>query len=120
MVINWQDAPEGTTHGMVNGGEMRWYRVAAGEDGEVVECWHEKYREWIRSFFLSLEEVEASGLRLFEFGEQSAITVLTRQRDELADALESLLELCGQHKPDPDDAFAIIDQAREALFRCGV
>lgn len=47
-------------------------------------------------------------------------TRLEQQRDNLAAALESLLGLYGQHKPDPDDAFAIIDQARTALCKCGV
>lgn len=62
---------------------MRWYRV-----GENIECWHTKYREWIRSFFLSIEEVQGSGLHLYANGEQSELVMLREQRDALLAAVK--------------------------------
>lgn len=96
MIIDWKAAPEGTTHGMTVGlGEIRWYRV-----GEYVECWSVTIG-WTQSFFLSKEEFEAAGLRLYEHGEQSELVMLREQRDALLDLVKELVDIEG---PQPGTA----------------
>lgn len=113
-MIDWSKAPEGTTHAMNNGGEMRWYRV-----GDKVECWHNRYREWIQSFFLSVDDAEVTGLRMYAFGEQSATVVLKQERDALLAALEDLVHIVADARhPDPDDVYATIAAARAVIARC--
>lgn len=84
MAIDWTQAPEGTTHGMVNGGEMRWYKLEAGK----VFCWGIRIKEWAPSFFLSVDEIAESGLKLYANGEQSEMVMLREQRDALLAAVK--------------------------------
>lgn len=112
MIINWQDAPEGTTHGINNGGEMRWYRVA--EDGESgVQCWNPTYSEWIQSFFMTADEFKDTGMYLYAIGEQTEVVTLRQHRESLLDALEGLIAIVADTKrPEPEDVFAAIQEAR--------
>lgn len=86
MVIDWTAAPEGTTHATINGGEPRWYRL---EDGKVL-CWGFRAGGWMPSFFLTVDEIAETGLRLYANGERSELVMLREQRDELLQSLKDL------------------------------
>lgn len=88
MVIDWTAAPEGTTHATINGGEPYWYKL----DGSKVLCWSMKLKEWAPSFFLTVDEIAETGLRLYANGEQSEMVMLREQRDTLKSALVGLLD----------------------------
>jgi hypothetical protein len=86
MVIDWTAAPEGTTHATIPNGDPRWYKL---EDGKVL-CWGITAKEWMPSFFLTVDEIAETGLRLYANGEQSELVVLREQRDALLEALKDL------------------------------
>lgn len=88
MVIDWTAAPEGTTHCTINGGEPFWYKLDAGK----VLCWGLTAKEWMPSFFLTVDEIAETGLRLYANGEQSELVMLREQRDALKSALVGLLD----------------------------
>lgn len=88
MIIDWTAAPEGTTHATIPNGDPRWYKLA---DGKVF-CWANTAKEWMTSFFLTVDEIEDSGLRLYANGEQSELVMLREQRDTLKSALVGLLD----------------------------
>lgn len=79
MVIDWTAAPEGTTHATIPNGDPRWYKLA---DGKVF-CWGIRIQEWAPSFFLTVEEISETGLRLYANGEQSELVMLKKERDDL-------------------------------------
>lgn len=79
MVIDWTAAPEGTTHATIPNGDPRWYKL---EDGKVF-CWAITAKEWMPSFFLTVDEIADSGLRLYANGEQSELVMLRKERDDL-------------------------------------
>lgn len=79
MVIDWTAAPEGTTHATIPNGDPRWYKLA---DGKVF-CWDIRIQEWAPSFFLTVDEIADTGLRLYANGEQSELVILREQRDAL-------------------------------------
>lgn len=112
MIINWDLAPEGTTHATINGGEPYWYKL----DESKVMCWSLKLKEWSPSFFLTVEEIAETGLRLYANGEQSELVMLREQRDALISALSEVLSLFGRSQGvDEEDAHAIIRDAMKAL-----
>lgn len=88
MIIDWTAAPEGTTHATIPNGDPRWYKL---EDGKVF-CWAITAKEWMPSFFLAVDEIAETGLRLYANGEQSELVMLREQRDALKSALVGLLE----------------------------
>ena len=97
MIIDWTAAPEGTTHATINGGEPYWYKL----DGSKVLCWSTKLKEWAPSFFLTVDEIADTGLRLYANGEQSELVMLREQRDALLAAVnmyetafEGLFSVC--------------------------
>ena len=97
MVIDWTEAPEGTTHATINGAEPYWYKL----DGSKVLCWSTKLKEWAPSFFLTVDEIAETGLRLYANGEQSELVMLREQRDALLAAVnmyetafEGLFSVC--------------------------
>jgi hypothetical protein len=79
MIINWDLAPEGTTHATINGGEPRWYKLEGGK----VFCWAITAKEWMPSFFLSVDEIADSGLRMYANGEQSELVMLRERRGRM-------------------------------------
>lgn len=109
MVIDWTAAPEGTTHATINGGEPYWYNL----DGSKVMCWSLKLKEWTPSFFITVDEIADTGLRLYANGEQSELVMLREQRDALLAILVELVDIEG---PQPgtaewaDKAMALIDK----------
>lgn len=88
MVIDWTAAPEGTTHATIPNGDPRWYKLA---DGKVF-CWAITAKEWMPSFFLTVDEIAETGMRLYANGEQSELVMLLEQRDALKSALVGLLD----------------------------
>ena len=86
MIIDWTAAPEGTTHATIPNGDPRWYKL---EDGKVF-CWGLTAKEWMPSFFLTVDEIAETGLRLYANGEQSELVMLREQRDALLEALNDL------------------------------
>lgn len=88
MVIDWTAAPEGTTHATIPSGDPRWYKLEGGK----VFCWAITTKEWMPSFFLSVDEIAETGLRLYANGEQSEMVMLREQRDALKSALVGLLD----------------------------
>lgn len=86
MVIDWTAAPEGTTHATIPNGEPRWYKL---DDGKVL-CWATNLKEWVPSFFLTVDEIAETGLRLYANGEQSELVMLREQRDALLAAAKEL------------------------------
>lgn len=88
MVIDWTAAPEGTTHATIPNGEPRWYKLEGGK----VFCWGIRIKEWAPSFFLTVDEIAETGLRLYANGEQSEMVMLREQRDALKSALVGLLD----------------------------
>ena len=109
MIIDWTQAPIGTTHATINGGEPRWYKL---EDGKVF-CWGIRIKEWAPSFFLTVDEIAETGLRLYANGEQSELVMLREQRDVLLALVKELVDIEG---PQPgtaewaDKAMALIDK----------
>ena len=91
MIIDWKAAPEGTTHATINGGEPYWYKL----DGSKVLCWSMKLKEWAPSFFLTVDEITGSGLRLYANGEQSELVMLREQRDALLAAVNEARDYLG-------------------------
>lgn len=109
MVIDWTQAPKGTTHATINGGEPYWYKL----DGSKVLCWSMKLKEWAPSFFLTVDEIAETGLRLYANGEQSELVMLREHRDALLSLVKELVDIEG---PQPgtaewsDKAMAIISK----------
>ena len=109
MIIDWTQAPIGTTHATINGGEPRWYKL---EDGKVF-CWGIRIKEWAPSFFLTVDEIAETGLHLYANGEQSELVMLREQRDVLLALVKELVDIEG---PQPgtaewaDKAMALIDK----------
>ena len=85
-MIDWTAAPEGTTHATITNGDPRWYKL---EDGKVF-CWGIRIKEWAPSFFLTVDEIAETGLRLYANGEQSELVMLREQRDALLAAAKEL------------------------------
>lgn len=83
MIINWDLAPEGTTHATIPNGDPRWYKLEGGK----VFCWAITTKEWMPSFFLTVDEITDAGLRLYANGEQSELVMLREQVAELAELL---------------------------------
>lgn len=113
MVIDWTAAPEGTTHATIPNGDPRWYKLEGGK----VFCWGIRIKEWVPSFFLSVDEIAETGLRLYANGEQSELVMLREQRDALLWALESLTEMYVERGRDPDDVFATIQECRRVAAK---
>lgn len=90
MVIDWTSAPEGTTHATIPNGDPRWYKLG---DGKVL-CWATRLGEWAPSFFLTVEEIAETGLRLYANGEQSELVMLREQRDALLAAAKHAMHEC--------------------------
>jgi hypothetical protein len=86
MVIDWTAAPEGTTHATTPNGDPRWYKLEGGK----VLCWATRLNEWAPSFFLTVDEIADTGLRLYANGEQSELVMLREQRDALLEAAKCL------------------------------
>ena len=109
MIINWDLAPEGTTHATIPSGDPRWYKLEGGK----VFCWAITTKEWMPSFFLTVDEITDAGLRLYANGEQSELVMLREQRDALLAILVELVDIEG---PQPgtaewaDKAMALIDK----------
>ena len=110
MVIDWTAAPEGTTHATINGGEPRWYKLEGGK----VFCWGIRIKEWAPSFFLTVDEIAETGLRLYANGEQSELVMLREQRDSLLAILVELVDIEG---PQPGTA-AWGDKATALIAKC--
>ena len=90
MVIDWAEAPEGTTHAIIPNGYPHWYKLA---DGKVF-CWGLTAKEWMPSFFLTVDEIADTGLRLYANGEQSELVMLREQRDALLAVIKQALADC--------------------------
>ena len=91
MVIDWTAAPEGTTHATIPSGDPRWYKLEGGK----VFCWCIRIKEWAPSFFLTVDEITDSGLRLYANGEQSELVMLREQRDSLLSLVKELVDIEG-------------------------
>ena len=110
MIIDWTQAPIGTTHATINGGEPYWYKL----DGSKVLCWSMKLKEWAPSFFLTVDEIAETGLRLYANGEQSELVMLREQRDVLLALVKELVDIEG---PQPGTA-AWGDKATALIAKC--
>ena len=110
MVIDWIAAPEGTTHATIPNGDPRWYKLA---DGKVL-CWATRLGEWAPSFFLTVDEIAETGLRLYANGEQSELVMLREQRDVLLALVKELVDIEG---PQPGTA-AWGDKATALIAKC--
>ena len=97
MVIDWTAAPEGTTHATIPNGDPRWYKLEGGN----VFCWGIRIKEWAPSFFLTVDEIVETGLRLYANGEQSELVMLREQRDALLSLVKDLVDIEG---PQPGTA----------------
>ena len=84
MVIDWTAAPEGTTHATIPSGDPRWYKLEGGK----VFCWAITTKEWMPSFFLTVDEIAETGLRLYANGEQSLLVTIIEQHEMLMEALK--------------------------------
>ena len=91
MIIDWTAAPEGTTHATIPNVDPRWYKL---EDGKVF-CWAITAKEWAPSFFLTVDEIAETGLRLYANGEQSELVMLREQRDVLLALVKELVDIEG-------------------------
>ena len=109
-MIDWTAAPEGTTHATIPSGDPRWYKL----DGGKVFCWGIRIKEWAPSFFLTVDEIAETGLRLYANGEQSLLVTLTEQREMLMEALKlarhALTECCND-KELPVDGALVFNRA---------
>ena len=110
MVIDWTAAPEGTTHATIPNGDPRWYKLEGGK----VFCWGIRIKEWAPSFFLTVDEIAETGLRLYANGEQSELVMLREQRDSLLSLVKELLDIEG---PQPGTA-AWGDKATALIAKC--
>ena len=90
MIINWDLAPEGTTHATIPNGDPRWYKL----DGGKVFCWGLTAKEWMPSFFLTVDEIAEAGLTIYANGEQSELVMLREQRDALLAAAKHAMHEC--------------------------
>lgn len=97
MIIDWTAAPEGATHATIPNGDPRWYKLEVGK----VFCWAITAKEWMPSFFLTVDEIADSGLRLYANGEQSEMVMLREQRDALLSLFKELVDIEG---PQPGTA----------------
>ena len=110
MIIDWTAAPEGTTHATIPNVDPRWYKL---EDGKVF-CWAITAKEWMPSFFLTVDEIAETGLRLYANGEQSELVMLREQRDVLLALVKELVDIEG---PQPGTA-AWGDKATALIAKC--
>lgn len=110
MIINWDLAPEGTTHATIPSGDPRWYKLEGGK----VFCWAITTKEWMPSFFLTVDEITDAGLRLYANGEQSELVMLREQRDVLLALVKELVDIEG---PQPGTA-AWGDKATALIAKC--
>ena len=110
MIINWDLAPEGTTHATIPNGDPRWYKLEGGK----VFCWGLTAKDWMPSFFLTVDEITDAGLRLYANGEQSELVMLREQRDALLAILVELVDIEG---PQPGTA-AWGDKATALIAKC--
>ena len=110
MIINWDLAPEGTTHATIPSGDPRWYKLEGGK----VFCWGIRIKEWAPSFFLTVDEITDAGLRLYANGEQSELVMLREQRDVLLALVKELVDIEG---PQPGAA-AWGDKATALIAKC--
>lgn len=110
MVIGWTAAPEGTTHATIPSGDPRWYKLEGGK----VFCWAITTKEWMPSFFLTVDEITDAGLRLYANGEQSEMVMLREQRDVLLALVKELVDIEG---PQPGTA-AWGDKATALIAKC--
>ena len=110
MVIDWTAAPEGTTHATIPSGDPRWYKLEGGK----VFCWAITTKEWMPSFFLTVDEITDAGLRLYANGEQSEMVMLREQRDALLALVKELVDIEG---PQPGTA-AWGDKATALIAKC--
>ena len=110
MIIDWTAAPEGTTHATIPNVDPRWYKL---EDGKVF-CWAITAKEWAPSFFLTVDEIAETGLRLYANGEQSELVMLREQRDVLLALVKELVDIEG---PQPGTA-AWGDKATALIAKC--
>ena len=110
MIINWDLAPEGTTHATIPSGDPRWYKLEGGK----VFCWATRLGEWAPSFFLTVDEIAETGLRLYANGEQSELVMLREQRDVLLALVKELVDIEG---PQPGTA-AWGDKAAALIAKC--
>ena len=110
MVIDWTAAPEGTTHATIPSGEPRWYKLEGGK----VFCWGIRIKEWAPSFFLTVDEIAETGLRLYANGEQSELVMLREQWDALLALIKELVDIEG---PQPDTS-AWGDKAISLIAKC--
>lgn len=90
MIIDWTAAPEGTTHATSASDDPCWYKI---NDGEIY-CWNVKGKRWSVSFFLTVDEIAETGLRLYANGEQSELVMLREQRDALLAAAKHAMHEC--------------------------
>lgn len=110
MVIDWTQAPKGTTHATINGCDPRWYKLEGGK----VFCWGIRIKEWAPSFFLTVDEIAETGLRLYANGEQSEMVMLREQRDSLLSLVKELVDIEG---PQPGTA-EWSDKAMALISKC--
>ena len=110
MIINWDLAPEGTTHATIPSGDPRWYKLEGGK----VFCWAITTKEWMPSFFLTVDEITDAGLRLYANGEQSEMVMLREQRDALLALTKELVDIEG---PQPGTS-AWGDKAISLIAKC--
>lgn len=121
MVIDWTAAPEGTTHATIPNGDPRWYKLEGGK----VFCWGIRIKEWAPSFFLSVDEIAETGLRLYANGEQSELVMLREQRDALLQSLkdlrQELIVTLQENDIDPNFylAIALSGSGRKAFVEAG-
>ena len=108
MIIDWTQAPIGTTHATINGGEPRWYKL---EDGKVF-CWGIRIKEWAPSFFLTVDEIAETGLHLYANGEQSEMVMLRLQHEALMEAAKRAISECNRG---PSGRLILEDGDEEAL-----
>lgn len=87
MIIDWTAAPEGTTHATTTNGDPSWYKLEGGK----VLCWGASIKEWVPSFFLTVDEIAETGLRLYANGEQSELVMLRLQHEALMEAAKRAL-----------------------------
>ena len=90
MIIDWTAAPEGTTHATIPNGDPRWYKLEGGK----VFCWALTAKEWMPSFFLTVDEIAEAGLTIYANGEQSELVMLREQRDALLVVVKQALAHC--------------------------
>lgn len=108
MIIDWAAAPEGTTHATTPNGDPRWYKLAGGK----VLCWATRLGEWAPSFFLTVDEIAETGLRLYANGEQSEMVMLRLQHEALMEAAKRAL---AEHNRGSSGRLILGDGDEEAL-----